>query len=357
MVKTMPYLGVIEGFFGRMWSMQARQDYAAFLKNNGYHFYIYAPKGDPFLRRSWRQDWSPEEAGQLQSLIKHYQQLGLDFGVGLSPFEIYKNYDNAARQELLAKVERLNHLGVNILCILFDDMRGDQPDLAQTQINILQDVLAHSSVKRLIMCPTYYSFDSRLEKVFGAMPEGYFQELGEGLPAEVDIFWTGPEICSTEYTASHMQSVMNVLGRQPFLWDNYPVNDGATISKFLHLHAFENRPADLSEQTTGHSVNPMNQPWLSQIPLYSLPKSYEQAQSYDAKKVLEESLYALCEGSLAQQLNRDIEIFQSRGLDRIDKIESNKLVRKYSQFDSPYAKEVVDWLEGKYIFDKNCLTG
>ncbi len=357
MEKSTPYLGIIEGFFGRTWSMQERHDYGEFLQASGYHFYIYAPKNDPYLRKSWQQHWSPETKDQLQSLIRHYQRLGLDYGLGLSPFEIYKNYDAKAQQQLLDKVERLDELGIDILCLLFDDMHGDQPDLAHTQVSIVKDVLAQTSAKKLIMCPTYYSFDPRLEKVFGSMPTNYFQDLGEGLPAEVDIFWTGPEICSKEYPESHMQKVNQVLGRQPFLWDNYPVNDGADISKFLHLKAFENRPHTLARQTTGHAVNPMNQPWLSRIPLHSLPKSYSQGDQYDPEEILKESLTELCGGGLAKQILNTIVSLQVQGLDKIDAAESQRLIQEYRRFDSTYAKEIIAWLEGEYKFDKACLTG
>ena len=89
-------------------------------------------------------------------------------------------------------------------------MRGDQPDLAHMQIQITKDVLAQTTAKKVIMCPTYYSFAPKLEKVFGIMPKNYFQDLGEGLPPEVDIFWTGPEICSQEYPESHMEEVNKV---------------------------------------------------------------------------------------------------------------------------------------------------
>ncbi|MCK5917355.1 MAG: beta-N-acetylglucosaminidase domain-containing protein, partial [Cocleimonas sp.] len=108
MESTTPYLGVIEGFFGRTWSFAERHDYADFLKNNGYQFYIYAPKADSYLRKSWQQDWSTETAEKLQRLVAYYQSRGVDFGLGLSPFEIYKNYNADAKQSLQDKIKRLN---------------------------------------------------------------------------------------------------------------------------------------------------------------------------------------------------------------------------------------------------------
>lgn len=365
MKNSNAYLGVIEGFFGRAWSFSERYEYAEFLKNNGYQFYIYAPKSDAYLRKAWQQDWPVQTAQQLQALVRHYQDLGMDFGLGLSPFEIYKNYNCDAQQRLRKKIQRLNQMGVDILCLLFDDMRGDQADLAKTQIRITRDVFAETSAKRVIMCPTYYSFTPKLEQLFGKKPVNYFQDLGEGLPAEVDIFWTGPEICSQDYPENHMQEVIKRLGRKPFLWDNYPVNDGADLSQFLFLKAFENRPYTLAELTSGHAVNPMNQPWLSRIPLYSLPRSYSLAQGYDPEAMLEEALQQLCasceEGrgqvNLAQQIASDMDKFQSLGLQKLDQTKREQLVQTYKQFDSPYAREIIGWLNGEYDFDIECLTG
>jgi hypothetical protein len=361
MLNAIPYLGVIEGFFGRTWTFQERLDYAEFLRANDYHFFIYAPKADKYLRKSWQQEWPDDTASQLQNLIHYYQQAGLDFGIGLSPFEIYKNYDTEARHYLLNKVERLNRLGVDILCLLFDDMRGDLPDLALTQVRICEDVLPHTRAKRLIMCPTYYTFDKVLERLFGKMPQNYFQDLGDNLPAGIDIFWTGPTVCSQEYPESHMREAIEALGRKPFLWDNYPVNDGADISQFLFLKSFENRPASLAELTTGHAVNPMNQPWLSRIPLYSLPRSYAYSADYDPEDVLHEALSQLCGQGLAKQIISDIDILQAHGLDKMKPELRQRLVRQYSRFDNPvdsqYAKEIIAWLNNEYAFDPACLTG
>jgi hypothetical protein len=359
------YLGVIEGFFGRAWSFPERHDYAGFLKQNGYQFYIYAPKGDAYLRKSWQQEWPVETSKQLKNLVGHYQSLGLDFGLGLSPFEIYKNYNADAKKSLQKKIKQLNQLGVDILCLLFDDMRGDQPDLAKTQIKITQDVRAQTTAKKVIMCPTYYSFTPKLEKLFGAMPYNYFEDLGEGLPSEVDIFWTGPEICSRDYPEIHLEKVIQLLGRKPFLWDNYPVNDGADISRFLFLKAFENRPFTLANLTAGHAVNPMNQPWLSRIPLYSLPRSYSQGKNFNPESILQEALQQLCGkyeagqggGNLAQKIASDINNFQVLGLDKLGETRRRQLLHAYRQFDSPYSREIIGWLNEEYAFDPACLTG
>ena len=214
-------LHVLEGFFGRSWSWEARLQYAPFLKQTGYTSYVYAPKDDAFLRRRWQEPWPDDTPRRLANLADVYHAQGLEFGVGLSPFEIYEDFDSATKAKLKAKVVELNALGVDTLYLLFDDMRGDLPKLASTQADIAHFVAEHSHAQSLVMCPTYYSLDPILESVFGPRPERYWEDLAALLDPIVQLFWTGPKVCSYAYTAEHMRWVCNVLGRKPFLWDPY----------------------------------------------------------------------------------------------------------------------------------------
>jgi hypothetical protein len=118
-------LGLIEGYYGRPWSWAARVAQIAFLKSYGYGFYIYAPKADAFLRRRWRESPPPETEAALRGLSRHCGHCGVRFGMGLSPFEIYRDFNGEAREALARKLAWLDDLGVQDLAILFDDMRGD----------------------------------------------------------------------------------------------------------------------------------------------------------------------------------------------------------------------------------------
>ena len=154
--------GIVEGFYGRQWSWQARFDYAARLSQWGLNSYLYCPKGDPYLRRQWWLPWPEEALQRLQSLARHYGDAGLNFGVGLSPYALYQQYGAAERERLQEKLARINDLGGNMLALLFDDMPGDCPDLAQRQAEIVADVCHWSSAEWLMVCPTYYSYDPQL---------------------------------------------------------------------------------------------------------------------------------------------------------------------------------------------------
>jgi len=128
------FYGVIEGFYGRQWSWQARSGYSEFLSAHGFDCYIYAPKGDLFLRSQWQAPWDETRHSQLINLATSYHKAGLRFGVGLSPKGLFQDYSDIARTLLRQKVEQINALGVDILCILFDDMPGDFPLLAARQL-------------------------------------------------------------------------------------------------------------------------------------------------------------------------------------------------------------------------------
>jgi hyaluronoglucosaminidase len=348
--------GVIEGFYGRSWSWQSREAYADFLQSHGFGFYIYAPKDDAYLRRKWREPWPENQVQNLMHLASAYSASGVSWGLGLSPFEIYLDFDGVARQALVEKVQAINRLNPDILCVLLDDMKGDVPRLAEMQVEVFRIIADLSTARRLILCPTYYSFDPILERVFGKIPEGYWDKLGEGIDPAVDIFWTGPEVCSAEYPEPHLKEAESCLGRKPFIWDNYPVNDSEKRSRILQLRGFENRPYQMAEYTAGHAVNPMNQVWLSQIPLKTLSDVYGLKGNYNAEQALDDALEGLCGTELGKTLGEDVGLFQDGGLDAINEVERQAMVEKYSGFQSPYANEVIDWLNGQYTFDPACLT-
>ena len=69
-----PRLGLIEGFFGKGWSWEARARYAQWLPRHGYGFYLYAPKEDGYLRKHWTQPWPAAQLEALRRLGCHYAQ-------------------------------------------------------------------------------------------------------------------------------------------------------------------------------------------------------------------------------------------------------------------------------------------
>jgi hypothetical protein len=349
--------GIIEGFYGRTWPWPTRHSMVEFLRRQHFNSYVYAPKADRYLRQAWRETHAEEEFAQLQALREKCRTQDVQFGIGFSPWGLQSAYRSADRVALQQKIRDLNRLDSDILCILFDDMPGAIADLAARQCAIVADIIAASNARRVLVCPTYYSFDPVLEKVFGAMPERYLETLGSGLDAGIDIFWTGALVVAPGFSRADIDAVSARLGRKPVLWDNYPVNDGRAISRFLHLLPVSNRPWQLSEWCNGHLANPMNQAFLSQLPLASLAHNYRLRGDYDPQRFWREQAPVLFGEPLAALLQRDVELFQSQGLDQISARQRELLSADYRHIDHPAALELIDWLHEGYRFDPACLTG
>lgn len=342
--------GVVEGFYGRPWSQQLRLDYADILRQFGLNSYLYAPKADPFLRKQWQHDWPTDDWRQLQALARRYATAGLYFGVGLSPFMLYQDYGAAAKRLLQGKIERLNELQAPLLAVLFDDMPGDQADLAGRQAEIVADIQHWTSASRLLVCPTYYSFDPVLERFFGQRPASYWSELGRLLPTAVDLFWTGNEVCSRAILAADIERARSALGRPLVLWDNYPVNDGAVRSRHLYLDPLPERQRCAADALRGHFCNPMIQGWCS------LPALLGLAQLYAGEQQIGSSLPASILGAATwRQLQQDSDLFRDQGLEMPEQQRLER-VAAYRALPGPAAAEVVRWLCGEDAFDPACLT-
>ena len=147
-------LGLIEGYYGTPWSWAARETAITTLKPHAYDFYIYAPKADAFLRKRWRESHPTEIAEALRALSKTCRAMGVRFGVGLSPYELYRDFNGDAQDDLARKLAEFDAWGIDDLAILFDDMRGDLPNLAATQADIVHWVTARSKATRIILCPS-----------------------------------------------------------------------------------------------------------------------------------------------------------------------------------------------------------
>lgn len=345
-----PELGIIEGYFGRPWTHEARKQVLTRLSELGYSFFHYAPKADPFLRRRWREPFPQARVRDLADLSSHCRSLGVRFGIGLSPYELYRDFSRPARKDLVAKLAELDEIGVDDLAVLFDDTHGDIPDLAARETEIVHTALAVTRATRVLMCPTYYSDDRMLDTVFGERPTGYLEELGRRLDPRVGVYWTGEEICAREFTPGHLERVAGRLQRKPTLWDNYPVNDGPRMSRHLHLRGFTGRASVNGPFIAAHALNPALQRHLSLIPLATLAASYREGASYSYMRAFREAATALAGPALARMLEDDLHALQDRGIHELGD-DRDRLRRRYQSVEHPVAREVVRWLDGTDTVD------
>ena len=340
-------LGIIEGYYGKPWSFEEREETMAFLARHGFRFYLYTPKADPHLRRLWREPHPPELAASIAALARRCRDAGVRFGIGISPAKAHLTFDQATRDALAAKLAFFDDVGAEDVAILFDDFRGDLPDLADRQAEIVHWAVGRTRATRVFVCPSYYTDDPVLDRVFGPRPERYVERFGALVDPAIDIFWTGAEVISREISPGHIGRVAEQLGRKPFIWDNYPVNDGARMSLYLHVRAFTGRPAALAGEVAGHGINPALQPTLTRVPALTLVDSYRMGADYQYGEALQRRAAEVLGAQLGRMIWEDLLQLQDVGLDRLGE-KAAELRSRYAAVDHPGAREVVAWLDGEY---------
>ena len=349
-----PELGVIEGFFGHPYDWEQREFVARFLGRHGFGFYLYAPKADSFLRRDWAQAYPAERLSSLKAFAASCREAGMRFGVGLSPFEVHLDSSVGWKSAMSDKLNQMGEIGIEDLAILFDDMRGDVPDLARRQIDIVNFIAERAPAKRILCCPSYYSDDPILDSAFGQRPKDYLEDLGSGLDPAIELMWTGEEVVSREISPGHAERIGKQMRRKPFLWDNYPVNDGARMSQHLHLRGFTGRPSSVGPHLAAHGINLASQPTLSLIPALTLAESYKLGADYEYSAAFDRAAALVLGPELAAMIRQHLMTLQDRGLDRLGE-RRDRLRARYSEIDHPAAREVVAWLDGYWTVSEDMV--
>ena len=306
MFRPFPLRGVIEGFYGQPWSHDARLEAITFLAARGMNAYVYAPKSDPLHRDRWREPYTPSQLIEFRELADACRGCDTRFGFAMSPGLDIEYGSERDRDTLLAKLAPVTDAGVDWVVLALDDI-APRPGLAAEQGALtgwLRDALEPSV--RISVVPTEY---------VGTHPTPYLVELSAGLPPEVDVFWTGPTVCSPTITASNARAWRDAIGGRPLLlWDNYPVND-SVMEHELHLGPYRGRDPDLADVVDGVLCNPMIQPRASLVALSTAadflrdPDAYDEADSWrqaiaavggDRSDALLAMARACCDGPLAR---------------------------------------------------------
>jgi len=289
--------GIVEGFFGPPWSMSHRAALFEFGAKRGMNTYLYAPKDDPYHRERWQESYPESGWKELLQLIRSAQECRIDFAYGIHPGKGLCFSAEEPITTLLTKAERFYEAGVRTFAVLFDDIPSrlehteDQKEfggsLARAEAVWLEKILARqpatwSDVEWWI-CPSYYTEDPLLARMFGTFEPSFLETLADHLPQSVACFWTGPSVVSKRITMAHVRKVARRLKRRLILWDNYPVND-LSMSKEMHLSPLTGRDPRLPEGVYGYLNNPLLQESLSFIPLATCFDYAADPGGYDPEK-------------------------------------------------------------------------
>lgn len=305
-VSPFVWRGVVEGFYGRPYSHAERLGLLRFMGQHGLNAYIYAPKNDPFHRARWNELYPAQEMARFKELIDSSTQSGVTFAFALSPGLAFR-YSHAGDLELLLdKYRQFHHLGVTHFALFLDDIapalqhdcdRRVYSSLAHAQANLAARLLERfpgGAGSGLWFCPTQY---------WGDPETPYIRELGERLPRETGVFWTGSVICSRVITTEYMERVAAALHRRPIIWDNYPVNDAGMVGE-MHLGPYEGRDPDLYRAVDGVFLNPMNQAQASRVALLTAARYLSNPASYRPEKAWPRALTAVAHGAGAEAFVR-----------------------------------------------------
>lgn len=271
--------GVVEGFYGRRWSAAERVALFEFGAARGMNAYLYAPKDDPYHRARWEAPYPERLWAELCDLIGEARRRRIEFIYAFHPGRRLRFSAPQPVARLRDKARRLYEAGVQAFAVLFDDIPSrlvfpaDRKrygrSLALAEADWMGRVVAAAKDLRGAewwLCPSYYSEDPKLARVFGPFEKNFLRTLAKNLPSEVACLWTGPRVVAKRISYGHMRKVARRLGRRVILWDNYPVNDLAMRGE-LHIGPLRGRDPRLPEVVHGYFSNPMLQPTLSLLPL------------------------------------------------------------------------------------------
>jgi hyaluronoglucosaminidase len=272
--------GIVEGFFGPLWSMAHRKAMFKFGSARGMNTYLYAPKDDPYHRERWTEPYPRNQWQALLQLIRQAQARRIDFVYGFHPGKGLCFSDKRPVRTLLAKARRFYDAGVRTFAVLFDDIPSSlnsntdrkyfRQSLARAEGSWLEEIQAtQPGAWRDVewwICPSYYTADPLLARFFGPFEPDFLEILGEYLPPNVACFWTGPSVVSKEISLFHVQKIAQRLRHRLLLWDNYPVND-LSMRDELHLGPLQGRDPKLPRAVYAYLSNPLLQEKLSFIPL------------------------------------------------------------------------------------------
>jgi hyaluronoglucosaminidase len=289
--------GVVEGFFGPPWSMAQRRALFELGGARGMNTYVYAPKDDPYHRKLWRRSYPRSEWHKLLRLIQAAHKQRIDFVYAFHPGHGLQFSAEPPIRMLLAKAQAFYDAGVKTFAVLFDDIpsrlqhekdrRSFSNSLAAAEALWTNRIIAAQpsswSDVDWWFCPSYYSEDPLLERVFGRFEPEFIETLARHLAPDVACFWTGPYVVCEKIRASDIRRVARVLKRRLLLWDNYPVND-LSMKDELHIGPLQRRDPALLQNLAGYLNNPMLQPDLSLLPLATCFDYAAAPETYDPEK-------------------------------------------------------------------------
>lgn len=282
--------GIIEGYYGKPWAFNDRIDAVKLISKYKMNTYIYAPKDDPYHRSKWSELYDETYINKIKELYKVCSENYIDFYYSIAPGLSIEYSSDEHFKKLQDKLLQIFKLGVKDFCILYDDILDElvnendlkkyksiedaHVDLTNRLYRWLKSI---DNSCTLTVCPTVY---------FGFGDEDYILNLCRNIPDDINIFWTGREVCSHAIHESDAKYFYQMTGHKPLYWDNYPVNDASMVNE-MHIRPIKNRSSILYKYSSGLVSNVMEYKESSMIPVISVCHYLWNSKKYNENRSME----------------------------------------------------------------------
>lgn len=324
-----PNRGVVEGFYGNAWSFDDRVSQYEFYGKNKLNTYIYGPKDDPYHRGKWRELYPAEDAARMKALNEEAKRHKVKFVWGIHPAGDH-SWEDDDNQATVKKFEQMYDLGFRNFAVFFDDVFGAQADGKKhaAYMNYIKEnfVDRHPDIESMIICPSLYN--KAWERSFQPT---YLEDISVMDPF-IQIMWTGNSVVDMIDVAD-MEWVNPRIGRDAFIWLNYPVNDYCI--NHLLMGPFTGNEAAATKMVSGFTANPMEYAEASKVSLYSNADFLWNPDAYDAD--------ASWERALRELMPEHTDAFRTFCLYNVDLGQNTHRLRRLNE--SPELKGLIDRYE------------
>ncbi len=275
---TIPWRGVVEGYYGRPWGTEGRISLLKFMGEHDMNVFIYGPKDDPYHHSKWREAYPEKEMEDFRKILRVADENHVKFYWAIHLGGTFKNTPEDY-EALFRKLNWMYDAGFRAFAVFFDDF-GSADAHAHAEIcNRIEKefIEKKGDCAPLIMCPN----------VYWGSGHPYQKTLGAELDKKVHIMWTGHTICD-DIRLSDVEKITADFQRPPFVWWNWPVNDYCRSKLQLgRTYGLEDA------QIAGFVSNPMENCEANKIGLYSIAKWCQDPVNFNSEKTWEESFTAL----------------------------------------------------------------
>ncbi|MFJ5925415.1 beta-N-acetylglucosaminidase domain-containing protein [Kitasatospora sp. NPDC092948] len=303
-----PVRGTAESFYGEPWSAEQRLATIDFLGHTKQNFFLYAPGGDPFRSRRWREPYPAEQVRELTELAGRARDNHVTLAYSVNPGQSFCFSSGKDLDALVAKLDGLRQLGFRAFQLEFANVSYDEwhcgadrrkfgtgpASAAKAQAAVVAAVqkrlvAPHPELAPLSVVPTEFQKQ-------GATP--YRSALAAALPADVQVVWSGGAAIAKKVTGGQLDETADLFHRPLVTLDNYPVNDSAPDRLFLG--GYDGREAEVAQHSAVLLTSAMSQPVASRIPLATAADFGWQPAGYLPDRSLSSALRLLTAGPAQQ---------------------------------------------------------